>query len=237
MDFYYLLIVIVLFGSIQSVVGLGLLLFGTPMLLILGYSYIEALWILLPASCFLSLFQILENYKLIQSKKEVYFFTIPALLFSLILIIKLDYLFDIKRIVGVFLLSIAILRLTNLSDKWAESLITKGKNLMYLLIGFVHGLSNLGGAPLTVLASSIYKDNKKISSNIAFVYFVLAISQLIVLYTYKSELFVSSYLIFIPVVILNHLVLRKILFRHIDNSKFKIFINLVILTFGVICVA
>ena len=127
--------------------------------------------------------------------------------------------------------------LTNLSDKWAEPLITKGKNLFYLLIGFVHGLSNLGGAPLAVLASSIYKDNKRISSNIAFVYFVLAISQLIVLYTYKSELFVPSYLIFIPVVILNHLVLRKILFPHIDNSKFKIFINLVILTFGVICVA
>ena len=128
MDFYYLLIVIVLFGSIQSVVGVGLLLFGTPMLLILGYAYIEVLWILLPASCSLSLFQIFENYKLIQSKKEVYFFTIPALLFSLILIIKLAYLIDIKRIVGVFLLSIAILRLTNLSDKWAEPLIIKGKN-------------------------------------------------------------------------------------------------------------
>ena len=207
------------------------------MLLILGYSYIEVLWILLPASCSLSLFQICENYKLIKSKREVCFLTVPALLFSLILIIKLDYLFDIKRLVGVLLLSIAILRFTNFSDKWVEPLITKGKTFMYLLIGFVHGLSNLGGAPLSVLASSIYKDNKRVSSNIAFVYFVLAISQLSVLYIYKSALFVSSHLIFIPVVILNHLVLRKILFRHIDNSKFKVLINFVILTFGVICLA
>lgn len=237
MDFYYLLIVIVLFGAIQSVVGIGLLLFGTPTLLILGYSYPDVLWVLLPASCSLSLFQIFENYDLIESKKEVYFFTIPALLFVLITIIKLDYLFDIKRIVGIFLLSIALLRLTNYSDRWAELIITKGKNSIYLLIGFVHGLSNLGGAPLSVLASSIYKDKKRISSNIAFVYFILAVSQLVVLYIFKSESFVSTYLVFIPVVILNHLVLRKILFPHIDDSKFKIFINWTILTFGVICVA
>ena len=237
MDFYYLLIIIILFSSIQSVIGVGLLLFGTPTLLIMGYAFTEVLWILLPASCSLSLFQIIENRKLVHSKKGVYFLTIPALVFSLILVIKLDYLIDIKRIVGIFLLSIAVLRLTKFADKWTDSLIRKGKNLFYLLIGLIHGISNLGGAPLSVLASSMYDDKKSVSTNIAFVYFVLATSQLIVLSIFKGELYLPEYLIFIPVVILNHLILGKMLFRHIDNSFFRIFINLIILAFGAICVA
>ena len=181
MDFFYLLIIVLLCSSIQSVVGVGLLVFGTPSLLLLGYAFPEALWILLPASCSLSLLQVIENHSLIDSKKEVYVYTIPILIFSLILIIKLEYLIDISRVVGVFLLLISILKITKLTNKWALAIIARGKQSIYLLIGLVHGLSNLGGAPLSALMSSIHNDQKTVSVNIAFVYFILALSQLIVL--------------------------------------------------------
>ena len=87
-EFYLLLVVIILFSSIQSILGIGLLLFGTPLLLIIGYSYVELLWILLPSSCSLSLYQIFENHRLIKSKKEIFYYTIPALILSLIIVLN-----------------------------------------------------------------------------------------------------------------------------------------------------
>ena len=38
--------VIFLFSGVQSIFGVGLLLFGTPTLLLLGYPYADTLWIL-----------------------------------------------------------------------------------------------------------------------------------------------------------------------------------------------
>lgn len=235
MEFYQLLMAIILFSAIQSVIGVGLLLFGTPALLLAGYSYPEVLWILLPASCSLSLLQIIEGRDLIESKKNVYFLTVPSLVLSLIIVIKLDYVIDIKKIVGVFLFAIAILRLSTFPKNWARTLLEKYRKISYLLIGFIHGFSNLGGAPLSVVISATYSERQKVNANIAFVYFILALSQLIVLFIYETKIFSSSYLIFIPVVIINHLLLRKTLFLKIDNIKFKQFINFIILIFGVIC--
>tara|TARA_B100001173_G_scaffold109021_1_gene94413 strand:+ start:973 stop:1683 length:711 start_codon:yes stop_codon:yes gene_type:complete len=234
MSFYLLLGVIILFGSMQSIFGIGLLIFGTPLLLIFGYDFVEVLWILLPTSCSLSLFQITENYKLIEAKKEVFFLTLPMLILSLLIILNFEF-FNIKKIVGVFLILTTFIRFFNLSKKWSEIIMLKGKNLMYLLIGFIHGLSNLGGGPLAVLETSIHKDSKAISSNIAFVYLILATSQIIILLIYKSEMFIPYYLIFIPIVILNHMILRKIIYKHIISSNFNIFINIFIFVFGFIC--
>ena len=40
---------------------------------------------------------------------------------------------------------------------------------------------------------------------------------------------------FIPIVILNHLILGKVMLRHMDNHRFDILITLFILIFGIIC--
>ena len=195
MEIYYLYALIFFYSLIQSIFGIGLLLFGTPSLIILGYSFTETLWILLPASCALSLFQIIENRQLIESKRQAYFLTIPALVASLILIIKLDYFIDIKKIVGFFLLLTAALRLSDVANKWSARWVKKSKGFMYILIGSIHGISNLGGAPLSVLSSSLYSDSNVIRANIAFVYFILALSQLGVLFIFETAFFSSQHLI------------------------------------------
>tara|TARA_B100001758_G_scaffold59478_1_gene49278 strand:- start:123 stop:842 length:720 start_codon:yes stop_codon:yes gene_type:complete len=235
MSFYILLSIVILFGSMQSILGIGLLLFGTPVLLILDFNYIEVLWILLPTSCSLSLYQIFENYKLVQFRKEVFMYTLPTLILSLLILLSFDYFFDVKKIVGVFLILIAILRLSHFSKIWVETVILKSKNFIYFLIGLMHGFSNLGGAPLTILISSLYQDDKKISTNIAFVYFILALSQLIILYTNESDFFDLTYLVFIPIVILNHILLNKFFSIKFNNSSFKIILNMAIFLFGFAC--
>ena len=235
MEFYQLVIIIIFFSAIQSIAGVGLLLFGTPTLLLFGYAYPEVLWILLPASCSLSLVQIAQGYWLIDSKRDVYCLTIPSLICALILIIKLDYIFDIKKTVGLFLCLIAVLRLSSFPKNWARLLLDKYRRISYVLIGVVHGLSNLGGAPLSVIVSASYSDRLKVNANIAFVYFILALSQLVVLFIYELKIFTPLYLVFIPIVIFNHLILGKTLTLKLDDANFKKFINLIVLVFGILC--
>tara|TARA_Y100001970_G_scaffold68446_1_gene87162 strand:- start:1378 stop:2100 length:723 start_codon:yes stop_codon:yes gene_type:complete len=235
LELIYIIFLIFVFSTIQSIFGLGLLLFGTPSLLLLGYGFTETLWMLLPSSCSLSLIQIIENREKIVSKNQVYLITVPALIISLILIIQLEYLISIKKIIGTFLLLTALLRLSTLADQWLKKLIENSKSLIYLFIGVVHGVSNLGGAPLSVLASSIHKESSVISSNIAFVYFILAFSQIIVLTIFEREIFTGAYLLFIPLVISNYYLTSKILLSHIDDTKFKFLINILIVIFGIFC--
>ena len=235
MDFYLLAAIIFIFSAIQSVLGVGLLLFGTPTLLLLGFSYPEVLWILLPCSCSMSVIQIAQGSTLVKSKNHVYFLTIPALIFGLLLVINFDSLIDIKKLVGVFLILAAVLRIFDSPYVYSVLAAVKFKKISYLIIGFVHGLSNLGGAPLAVVASASFKDKESIRANIAFIYFALACSQLIVLSAYQREVFDFKNLIFVPLVVVNHFFLQKFLISSLNDRNFNIFVSLIVLIFGLLC--
>ena len=62
MEFYILLVIIVT-AMIQSLFGVGVLLFGTPLLLLGGYNFVNALTVLLPISLVINLFQIIKGKK------------------------------------------------------------------------------------------------------------------------------------------------------------------------------
>ncbi len=55
------LIIIVITSFIQSIFGVGVLLFDTPLLLLVGYDFIEAIVILLPISITINFFQIIKD--------------------------------------------------------------------------------------------------------------------------------------------------------------------------------
>ena len=61
-----ILITIIFTSIFQSIFGTGVLLFGTPILLILGNNFQTALIILLPVSVLINFFQISNNYKTID---------------------------------------------------------------------------------------------------------------------------------------------------------------------------
>ena len=77
-ELYFLVSIIALFSIVQSMFGVGLLLFGTPTLLLLEYSYSETLWLLLPCSLTISLIQVVGDYKFIEAKKRAVYFVIPT---------------------------------------------------------------------------------------------------------------------------------------------------------------
>ena len=75
-----ILITIAVTSVIQSIFGVGVLLFGTPILLLLGYEFIDAVMILLPISVSINILQIAKDYRSIdfQFYKGILFYTIPS---------------------------------------------------------------------------------------------------------------------------------------------------------------
>ena len=109
-ELYFLVLIVALFSVIQSIFGVGLLLFGTPTLLLLEYSYSETLWLLLPCSLTISLIQVVNDYKLIEAKKRAVYFVIPTLVLGLGLVLSYLNGINITNFVGVVLILIGITR-------------------------------------------------------------------------------------------------------------------------------
>jgi len=229
-----LILVVITFSIIQSVFGVGLLLFGTPTLLLIGYSYSEALWILLPCSVVISLIQTIDGYNLVRAKKKVVYYTIPTMTISLVLVVSYDNVLDISKIVGSFMLLIGIVKFSPKLQLLLRTLVEKQLTSYYVLIGFVHGVSNMGGGPLSILMSTIYDSKIKIRANISFVYLILALFQLTILYFVdKNSLkYTSASLVLISLII--YLIINKYIVNEINNEKYTILINVLILLYGVL---
>src|SRR6185312_9833013 len=100
-----LLAVVFVCALVQSVFGVGLLVFGTPALLLLGYSFPSALFHLLPCSILISSLQIRDDYGEARGLLRSYLlFLAPAAAAGAALVFLSDKRFDIRAAVGVMLL-------------------------------------------------------------------------------------------------------------------------------------
>ncbi|MBU1344056.1 MAG: hypothetical protein KKD66_20775 [Proteobacteria bacterium] len=83
-----ILLIVIGTSLIQSVFGVGVLLFGTPILLALGYDFIKAITVLLPISLTINMFQIIKDYKKIDIYKYFRVFLRPF-----IILMRIDVFF------------------------------------------------------------------------------------------------------------------------------------------------
>ena len=102
--------VIVFLIIIQSIFGVGLLLFGTPSLLVLGYDFANTINILMPVSITISLMQFFKS-KISDRNfiKEYNLFCLPFLILFLLIALNLNYILDFKFLVGSLLIFSSIL--------------------------------------------------------------------------------------------------------------------------------
>ena len=177
-DFLELIIIIVL-CAFQSVFGVGLLLFGTPFFLMIGYDFISTLAIILPVSVLISFLQII--YKRQLNKKlivEYNLYTLPFLIIFLIFSIKINY-FNIKVFVSVLLIISSFLALMKDKIYFFKKYIHLYRKYILIYIGSIHGLTNMGGGFLSIFSSIINEENKYLSrSYIAYGYFIMGILQI-----------------------------------------------------------
>jgi hypothetical protein len=235
-EIYYLVIIIAVFSVVQSIFGVGLLLFGTPTLLLLGYSYSETLWLLLPCSVTISLIQVVNDYKLIEAKKRAVYLVIPTLVLSLALVVTYENGINITRIVGALLLLIGVIRFSSKLQALLSSTVKKHIQIYYIIIGVVHGISNMGGGPLSILMSTIYSKKEIIRANVAFIYLILAMFQLVVLSIISNTSSRSEVMLLIPISLASYIFISKFTSSEVNDKKYTFILNVMVLVYGVLAV-
>mgnify|MGYP006425094665 FL=1 len=235
-EIYYLVIIIAVFSIVQSIFGVGLLLFGTPTLLLLEYSYSETLWLLLPCSVTISLIQVVNDYKLIEAKKRAVYLVIPTLVLGLAFVIIYANGINMTRIVGVLLLLIGVIRFSSKLQALLSSMVKKHIQIYYIIIGVVHGVSNMGGGPLSILMSTIYSKKEIIRANVAFIYLILAIFQLVVLSIISNASLRIEVMWLIPISLVSYVFTSKFISSKVNDKKYASILNIMVLIYGILAV-
>jgi uncharacterized membrane protein YfcA len=225
-----IIIILLLLSIIQSIFGIGLLVLGTPIFLILNYSFTNALSILLPTSILINLVHILKTKKIITNslKKIIFLYCIPFISIGCIISYKYEQKINFKFLIGSITLFLIFYKIFFLKKNY--SFFSKYKIIIFQIIGFIHGISNSGGALLSLAASIFNKNNKiKTRNTISFFYFFFAITQYIILLIINSNLFLLKNIIYISVVVLLGSYLGNKIFFKLATKKYIIALDFLII--------
>lgn len=226
----YEIILFLIFCIIQSVFGVGLLLFGTPTFLMLGYNYFEVLNILLPYSFIISFFQIIygKAYSDIKYIKNFIFYCLPTLLLGLILINIINEKINFKVLISTCLIILAITNIFNFNIKKLNFIYFKTS---LFIIGFIHGLTNLGGSFLAIALSNKNINKIEIRNKIALSYLIFAFVQYSWLYINHKKLILIKFEYIILTILVFYI--SNLIFKKFENLNFKFLLNYFILIFGI----
>ena len=181
-EYIFVLALVCFLSVIQSIFGLGILVFGTPTLLLAGYDFISAIGYLVPASFVISLLQVINNR---SSQKKIswhlYAICLPAIGIGLWIVQGTDMGSWLHYLIGVTLIIAATLRLKGSPPMALSSFLQTYSPAYHFVMGMVHGLTNLGGALLTILASNVHKDKEDVRRTVAHYYLAFVIIQILLL--------------------------------------------------------
>ena len=93
-------IIIIALSIIQSVFGIGLLIIGTPLLLILNYDFFFSLNILLPCSILVSILQINDSKIIGSINKKIILLSLPFIIIGMYIIFYFKSYINFKLLVG-----------------------------------------------------------------------------------------------------------------------------------------
>jgi uncharacterized protein len=232
---FFEIIVIIILITIQSIFGVGLLLFGTPSFLILGYDFANTINILMPISITISALQFFKS-KVSDHNfiKEYNLFCLPFLLLFLIIALKFKYLLDFKLLVALLLIFSSILILNKRRFATFKKIFFRLKRYVLIGIGCVHGLTNMGGSFLAIYSTLVSKNIKEVARYyISYGYLIMGVLQFITVLFFSFSVLEFSKLYYIFLAIIIYFPTQKI-FRNINDKKFSKYINLIALTYGVL---
>jgi uncharacterized protein len=227
------------YAVVQSVFGVGLLVFGTPTLLLLGYSFEEVLAYLLPCSIAISVLQVRDGgLSLEPVRRKFLLYTAPAVLAgTLVVLVVLTHKLDIRSVVGAMLILTATIRLLGPLRERMGHLIRKRLPGFLVLLGLVHGLSNLGGGLLTVIVSSLYHDKDTTRKHIAFGYGVMGAIQLATLLATTRVSWDWRLQLLLPLVAAaTYVVIGRRVFEATRQGVYQVSLTALIAAFGLLLV-
>jgi uncharacterized protein len=235
-DFWTLATVVVIFASVQSLFGVGLLVFGTPTLLLLGYPFESTIACLLPASVAISVVQTLNGRSYLQDlKKDLVIYCVPFIVLGLALVLSVRAV-DMKLVVGIMLVCTGFMRCHETTKQFLAERIRRHRKLYMMSMGLIHGLSNMGGGLLTVFVSASNTEKQTIRANIAFGYLIFASTQLTVLAFLSPAAFSLNSLILPVVSLLTYATVGQLLYMKSPKAVYQQLITVLVLAYGCILI-
>jgi hypothetical protein len=234
-----LIALVVAFAAVQSLFGVGLLLFGTPTLLLLGLPFNMVLAYLLPCSIAVSALQVADGGGLTLEplRRQFLVFTCPAVVLATAAAVVFGTVHQLRIAVGATLLLTAMSRMSRLRDSLSRAVRRRLRPLLVLL-GLIHGLSNLGGGLLSVIVASRCDDKAEIRRHIAFAYGAMASLQLAVVLTTARPHVNAGIWVALPVVAAGcYLTLGRRIFRRAGERRFQFGLTGMIAGYGLLLVA
>tara|TARA_B110000211_G_scaffold161417_1_gene182507 strand:- start:145 stop:861 length:717 start_codon:yes stop_codon:yes gene_type:complete len=217
MELHTVVVVVVVISMIQSVFGVGVLLFGTPILLILGYDFVNALSVLLPISLGINFLQVVRDRADVDFSyyKMLLVYSIPPIVFLLAVTVEMNI--NVSLYIGAFLLLIAFKSWSKFVEKISLFVFKFQKSFLFFQ-GVVHGLTNLGGSLLTshVFTLNLSKEEKR--ATISLSYFTFALFQILTLITLGELKELRVELIFLG--ILTYVFTDHFIYTKMSNKKY-----------------
>jgi len=230
-----ILMTVVVTSFIQSIFGVGVLLFGTPLLLLQGYDFVHAVIVLLPISVSINLIQIAKDYRSVDLDfyKNILIYTIPFVVIFLFVVTRLTL--NIGMIIGVFLLFVAA---TNYSLKVYKVMkfLLRYEKVYFVTMGIVHGLTNLGGSLLTAIVHSKEYEKHKTRVTIAVSYATFATFQILTLLISgpSVDIGLSGIGIYLIVGMTIFILTETIVYVDINNENYSKYFAVFLLLSGVL---
>ncbi|MEP6526589.1 MAG: TSUP family transporter [Nocardioidaceae bacterium] len=228
---------VVVLAAVQSVFGVGLLVFGTPTLLLLGVPFEDVLAYLLPCSITVSTLQIATSggLTLTPIRRKFLFLTAPAVLVGTLLVLGLGKGADLKPFVGAMLLVTAAVRVVGPVRVVVNQFIERRLGFFALALGLLHGLTNLGGGVLTSIVSAVHQDKSEVRRHIAFCYGMMAMIQLTTLLITTSVQVQPLLWVTLPVLAISSFtIVGRVLFRLAGQTAYQNLLTALIACFGVL---
>jgi uncharacterized membrane protein YfcA len=218
-----IMLTVVATSIIQSVFGAGVLLFGTPLLLLFGYEFVDVLIVLLPISLAINLMQIIKHHAHIDFAfyRNILMLTLPLIAVFLFLVTHVRI--NIGLLIGLFLLFIAFKEFSATVAQLINRMMAFEKTY-FLLMGIVHGVSNLGGSLLTALVHHKNYEKDVARVTVAASYGTFAVVQLLTLGFFSRQqidVSVPDTGIYMVVGALVFMLSDEMLYNQIDREKYQ----------------
>ena len=226
---YLILSYICLIIALQSAVGVGVLVLGTPLFLLLNYNIIEILFILLPLSILTSLINLIlirvthKKLSIITFKglKKFLISCVPSIILGLLILKYFQDYINFKILVSIVIIfSVIVVYLKN----HIKFRINFFRISILSIIGVVHGLTNSGG---TLMSLALSSENKKINARsliTSFYLFLAFVHYFITIIIFKDSLF-FPFNIKLIITLIFGIIIGNIISNFLSEKKYNLLIN------------
>ena len=215
---------------------MGVLVFGTPTLLLMGYDFITTLGYLLPASFAISLLQVLfAGSSRVPVSRYLYLLCLPGIGVALWFAEASPLAAWTNILIGGTLLLSALVRFWPASRRLLTIMLERHLPTYHLVMGVTHGLTNLGGALLAILASGTNTEKGAIRYTVAHYYLAFSFIQMLVLATIMGhhDILVAN----LPAAAISaavYLLVGNRIFARASNPSYNLALTTFIAVYGVV---